>query len=321
MKKENNEINLTAKEKKKIKESIYDEIKDDLTVELSKSLIDEVNKQFDNEYKDDLKNKISNEISDDIKKNIRKEETRLSQSKSLKIFRLYIYIFLLIALFGFVIYKLYVTNNLNVIVPENITVPTVRTNEVTTTSKSDEDLIKKYGYLMKSIVITDTTLLNDNYKLNDIKMPDRLKLAYNTLKNDKISIEGSIYMVSSSDLKTSYDKLFNTDDYIAQDFTINNLEYKYSSKTDAFIAINNKEVNGDNIIFEIDNIIEDESYVYVEVITALKKNDYIYNINNLDSSIVKDKGNITLSKYKTSLTKNRFIFEKEKGTLYAILKA
>ena len=321
MKKENNEINLTAKEKKKIKESIYDEIKDDLTVELSKSLIDEVNKQFDNEYKDDLKNKISNEISDDIKKNIRKEETRLSQSKSLKIFRLYIYIFLLIALFGFVIYKLYVTNNLNVIVPENIPVPTVRTNEVTTTSKSDEDLIKKYGYLMKSIVITDTTLLNDNYKLNDIKMPDRLKLAYNTLKNDKISIEGSIYMVSSSDLKTSYDKLFNTDDYIAQDFTINNLEYKYSSKTDAFIAINNKELNGDNIIFEIDNIIEDESYVYVEVITALKKNDYIYNINNLDSSIVKDKGNITLSKYKTSLTKNRFIFEKEKGTLYAILKA
>ncbi len=320
MKKENKEISLTAKEKKKIKESIYDEIKDDLTVELSKTLIDEVNKQFNKEYKDDLKNKISDEITDDIKKNIRKEENRLSQSKSLKIFRLYIYIFLLIALFAFVIYKLYVTNNLNVIVPDNIPVPTIKTEEITTTKKADEDLIKKYSYLMKSIVITDTALLNDNYKLNDITMPERLKLAYNTLNKDKISVEGSIYIVSSSDLKTSYDKLFNTNDYNAVDFSINNLEYKYSSKTEAFIAINNKETSGDNIMFEIDNIIEDETYVYVEVITALKKNDYIYNINNLESSIVKDKGNISLSKYKTNLTKNRFVFEKEKGTIYAILK-
>ncbi len=320
MKKENKEISLTAKEKKKIKESIYDEIKDDLTVELSKSLIDEVNKQFDKEYKDELKDKISNEISDDIKKTIRKEENRLSQSKSLKIFRLYIYIFLLIALFGFVIYKLYVTNNLNVIVPDSIPVPTVKTEEVTTTKKMDEDLVKKYSYLMKTIVITDTALLNDNYKLNDMTMPERLKLAYNTLNKDKISIEGSIYMVSSSDLKTSYDKIFSTNDYSATDFTINNLEYKYSSKTDAYIAINNKDTNGDNIIFEIDSVIEDETYVYVEVITALKKNDYIYNINNLESSIVKDKGNTSLSKYKTNLTKNRFVFEKEKGTLYAILK-
>ena len=189
MKKDTKEISLTAKEKKKIKESIYDEIKDDLTVELSKSLVEEINKQFNKEYKEELKDKISDEIKSDIKSNIRKEENRLSQRKSLKIFRLYIYIFLLIALFGFVVYKLYVTNNLNVIVPDNIPIPTIKTTDTTTTKKSDEDLIKKYSYLMNSVILTDTSLLNGQNKISDINMTDKLKLAYNTLKKDIYEIK------------------------------------------------------------------------------------------------------------------------------------
>lgn len=319
MKKDNKEITLTAKEKKKIKESIYDEIKDDLTVELSKTLVDEVNKQFNKEYKEELKGKITDEIKSDIKTNIRREETKLSHSKSLKIFRLYIYIILLLVLFGFVLYKLYVTNNLNVIVPNSIPVPTVKHEEATTT-KVEEDLVKKYGYLMNNVVINDISLLNGQNKMSSINMTDKLKLAYNTLKSEKISIEGTIYMVSSSDLKEAYNKLFSSDDYNPVDFIVNNLEYKYSTKTDSFIAIKNKEVTSDNILFEIDNVFEDESYVYIEVITALKKNDYIYNILDTETSIVKDKGNTSLSKYKSNLTKNRFVFEKEKNTLYAILK-
>ena len=322
MKKETKEINLTAKEKKKLKDSIYDEIKDDLTIELSKSLLEEVNKQFNKEYKEELKDKISDEIKSDIKSNIRKEENKLSQKKSFKIFRLYIYIFLLIALFGFVIYKLYVTNNLNVIVPDNIQIPTIKIPETTTTSKKEsEDLIKKYGYLMNNVVITDTSLLNGQNKVSDMTMQERLKLAYNTLKKESISIEGTIYMVSSTDLNSAYDKLFSTNDYSAKDFKVNSLDYKYSTKTDSYIAIKSEDLSSDEIIFEIDNIIEDDSYVYIETITAYKKNDYIYNINNLDSSIVKYKSGISLSKYKTELTKNRFVFEKEKNTLYAILKA
>ena len=81
------------------------------------------------------------------------------------------------------------------------------------------------------------------------------KYVYSYECNDKISIEGSIYMVSSTDLKNAYDKLFSTNDYQAIDFTINNLEYKYSTKTDAYIAINNKEQSSDDILFEIDNVI------------------------------------------------------------------
>ena len=322
MKKENKEINLTAKEKKKIKDSIYDEIKEDLTIELSKSLLEEVNKEFNKEYKDDLKNKISDEIKSDIKTNIRKEENKLSQRKSFKIFRLYIYIFLLIALFGFVIYKLYVTNNLNVIVPESIQIPTIKIPETTTTTKKEnEDLVKKYSYLMNNVLINDTSLLNSQNKISDISMPERLKLAYNMLKKEDISIEGTIYMVSSNVLKESYNKLFSTNDYTAKDFKVNTLDFKYSSKTDSYIAIKSEDLNEDEIVFEIDNVIEDDTYVYIETITAYKKNDYIYNINNLESSIVKYKSGLVLSKYKNDLTKNRLVFEKEKGTLYAILKA
>ncbi|MBQ7240163.1 MAG: hypothetical protein IJS56_01855 [Bacilli bacterium] len=320
MKKDNKEITLTAKEKKKIKDSIYDEIKDDLTVELSKSLVDEVNKQFDKEYKEELKDKISDEIKSDIKTNIRREETKLSHSKSLKIFRLYIYIILLLGLFGFVLYKLYVTNNLNVIVPDNIPLPTITREATTIVTKQEEDLVKKYEYLMNNVVINDLSLLDGQNKMSNVNITEKLKLAYNMLKSDSISIEGTIYMVSSNNLKESYNKLFSSDDYKPVDFTVSNLEYKYSTKTDSFIAIKNKDITSDDIIFEIDNVFEDDTYVYIEVITALKKNDYIYNILDTENSVIKDKGNISLSKYKSNLTKNRFVFEKEKNTLYAILK-
>ena len=321
MKKNEKEISLTSKEKKKIKEQIYDEIKDDLTVEISKSIIDEVKKSLDDSYKDDLKTKISDEISDDIKKTIKKEETKVYRSKDLKIFRLYIYIILLIGLFGFVIYKLYVTNHLNVIVPDNIKIPSITVPETTasTTSKS-EDLIKKYEYLMNNIKVKDSTLLNGQFKVTDMAEEEKLKLAYNTLKKDKVSIEGSIYMISSSDLKDAYSNIFNLNDFTNKDFKVDNLDYKYSSKTDSYIAISSGTTSSDEYILEIENVFEDDTYVYIEVITALKKNDYIYNINNIDSSITKYKSGVKLSKYKNNLTMNRIVFEKESNKLYAILK-
>ncbi len=321
MKKTDKEINITKKEKKIIKEQIYDEIKDDLTVEISKSILDEVKTSLNSDYKDELKSKITDEIKDDIKTNIRKEEHKLSRGKDLKIFRLYIYIFLLLALFGFVVYKLYITNHLNVIVPDNIKIPSIKVEEETTTkAATSEDLVKKYSYLMDNINITDSTLLTGQNKMKDTNIEERLKLAYNNLKKDQISIEGSIYIISSDDLKDAYNKLFSLNDYKETNFSVNSLDYKYSSKTNSYIAISNSKEENSEYILEIENIFEDETYVYIETITALKKNDYIYNINNLESSIVKDKGNTSLSKYKTNLTKNRFVFEKEKGTLYAILK-
>lgn len=321
MKKTDNEINLTKREKKKIKDQIYDEIKDDLTVEISKSILDEVKKSMDSGYKDELKNKITYEITDDIKTNIRKEEHKLSRGKDLKIFRLYIYIFLLLALFGFVVYKLYITNHLNVIVPENIKIPTIKVEEETTTKvKESEDLIKKYSYLMDNVILSDSSLLTGQNKMKDIDITERLKLAYNALKKDQISIEGSIYMISSDDLKESYNKLFSLNDYKETNFSVNSLDYKYSSKTNSYIAISNSKVDSDEYILEVENIFEDDSYVYIEVISALKKNDYIYNINNTESSIAKYKSGLKLNKYKAELSMNRVVFEKETNTLYAILK-
>ena len=321
MKKTDKEINLTKKEKKIIKEQIYDEIKDDLTVEISKSILDEVKTSLNSEYKDELKSKITDEIKDDIKTNIRKEEHKLSRGKDLKIFRLYIYIFLLLALFGFVVYKLYITNHLNVIVPDNIKIPSIKVEEQTTTkTNTSEDLVKKYSYLMDNINITDSTLLTGQNKMKDTNIEERLKLAYNNLKKDQISIEGSIYIISSDDLKDAYNKLFSLNDYKETNFSVNSLDYKYSSKTNSYIAISNSKEEKSEYILEIENIFEDETYVYIETITALKKNDYIYNINNLDSSIVKYKSGTKLSKYKSNLSMNRIVFEKESNTLYAILK-
>lgn len=317
-KKDEKEIKLKASEKKKIKESIMDEIKDDLTIELSKTLVDEVNKSFDDDYKQDLKEKIVNEISDDIKNDVRKEEKRLARRKNFKIFRLYLYIILLLAVICFVIYKIYETDNMHILGLEKISNPRVTT--VPIEEVEEKNLKEKYSSLMNNISISSTDMLNGNLKVSDMSIPERIVLAYNSLDKDSITVEGSIYTVDSSVIKTAYNKIFNTGDYAGTAFSVNGINYKYSTKTDSYIAIVEDDVVKKDIMLEVDNIDEDDKYVYIDTIVAVHEGNYIYSKDNLVTSVSKYKSNMSLSTYKNKLTISKFVFEKtENGNyLYAI---
>lgn len=317
-KKEEKEIKLNSKEKKKIKDSIIDEIKDDLTIELSKTLVNEVNKSFDDEYKQDLKEKISNEISDDIKNDVRKEERKLSRKKSFKIFRLYLYIIILLTIICFVIYKIYQTDNMNILGLDKIRNPRIVTTPIE--EQEAKDLKEKYSSLMDNISISSIDYLNGSFNAESASITDKSVFAYNYLNGDGITVEGSIYTIEGSKMKNAYNKLFNTGDYAGLPFTANGINYKYSVKNDTYIAIVEEVPTKTDIMLEIDSISEDDTYVYIDTIVAVHVGDYIYSKDNLATSVSKYKSNMSLSTYKSKLTTSKFVFEKtsEGNYLYGI---
>ena len=126
---------LTKKEKENIRKGVLEEINDEVRSSLCENVLNDVNERINEEYKENLKETISSEIINDIKENIKEDEKKMSRRKNFKIVRLYIYILLLMAGSIFLIYKLYVTGNLDVV--KDIKISTTTT---TTTTALVKDL-------------------------------------------------------------------------------------------------------------------------------------------------------------------------------------
>ena len=103
---------LDRKTKEQIRQELLDVINTTYKDEIVQDVANDVRATFDNEYKQEIKEEIETEIVDEIKDDIRKEQSKLSRKKSFKIFRLYIYILLLIAVIGYLVYQLYINGGL-----------------------------------------------------------------------------------------------------------------------------------------------------------------------------------------------------------------
>ncbi len=313
-----NEIKLTEKEKKQIKENIMDEIKDDLTVELSKSLVNEVNKSFDVDYKEELKSRISDEISDNIKSDFEKEEKRKVRGKNFKIFRLYLYIIILLCIIGFVFYKMYKTDNLDIIGIKKLGHSNINITTLPTTEEDNKKakLLEKYKDILANVKIKNTYYINGNILVDNLTTQEKFALAYNTLSEKDIEKDGSFYTLESTKLENAYKNLFGLDDYQAMDFSSDGKDFKYSAKTNYYLALNETETDNVDVIMNIESIDENDEYVYVDVITAIRKGDFIYSKDNLNASVTKYKDTLDLSQFKNKLTTNRVVFKKSLNNTY-----
>lgn len=305
---------LTKKEKENIRKGVIEEINDDLRKELCDSIMSDINDRINDDYKDNLKETISNELIVDIKESIKADEKRLSRSKSFKIARLYIYILLLIACSLFLVYRLYVTGNLDVIKEIKTDITT------TTTTQEVKDLkwyMNKYGNILNNIKIDNVELLKGNYDFNKVDIKDKLAMAYKNLSDEQIVKDGMIYTVKDEDLKTSYKNIFGTENgYVSTSFKVDNVNFAYSSTNASYISIVNENISGNDIKMEITDIKGSDEVLEVTAIIALVKDNKIYNINDLNTEIKAYNSGESLKTIENSLSKLTFTFKKIDNNYY-----
>lgn len=309
-------VKNNKKSRKELETEIIEEINNSMKEEITQDIVHEIKKTIDKEYKDEIKNEIRTEIIDDIKKDIQKEQKKLSRSKSFKIFRLYIYLLIVVASLLYILYRLFVTDNLTIINKKLVrpTTPNVSQNINNEKTEEVKDLhyyTNKYGYILDNLKISNIDLVKGNYSLEEISLGDRLTLAYGSLNDEDISLEGIIHTVSEEKMRESYQKLFGSlEGYNLESFSVRGLNYAYSSVANSFIAVGDEDTSISYVNNIITDIKEEGELVVFDAKTYVIKNDYVYSTNNLNNRLMPADQNMDLSKVQTNLTSVEYRFTK-----------
>lgn len=321
-KKEENVID--KKTKAKLTEEIIEEINTTVKSDVVASVVYDIKDSFDKEYKDSIKEQISSELIEDIKDTIKKDQAKLSRKKSFKIFRLYIYILLLIACSCFLIYKLYITGNIDFLEKVIKNQPTTnQTTEVITTTALVKDLTwykNNYSYLVDNLNITNYELLKNTQDVASLEITDKLIIAYNSLKNDDIIVEGIIYTLDETKLSNAYKNIFgSTEGYDKVNFTVKGLSYAYSSTTNSYIAVASNGVSNEKIVNYIYNVREEEGNLIFECNVALVKDGYVYNIHNQFNKLMAvPEGDLDISSINDRLSSVEYKFKNVDNNYYLV---
>lgn len=330
-KRKNNNHKHIQKAKKELEVNIIEEINDSMKQEITEEIVQDIKNAFDKEYKDGLKNEIKTELIDDIKKDIQKEQRKLSRSKSFKIFRLYLYFFVVVACLFYLIYRLYVTDNLNVI-NEKYTKKTTTTTKLIETDVTEpiqdtvKDLnyyIEHYGYLLDNLKISNVELVNGKYSVEDISLSDRLTMAYGSLDSSDILIDGLIYSVSADRLSEAYKKIFGSiDEYIETNFVVRGLSFTYSVANDCYMAIGNEDTSMSYVSHVLLDIKEEGNDLIFSTKAYVIKNGSIYSAKNLNYRLgtVTDNFDITSIQNMLSSVEYRFTASNNGYRLVSISK-
>lgn len=312
MAKNNDEV-LDKKVRARLREDILSEINSTVKDDIVETVANDVRATFNNTYKNEIKEEIKKDIVDDIKESVRKDQLKLSRRKSWKIFRLDIYIILLIACSLVLVYRLYDSGNLTLPVKER----TTSTTTTTTTSTIVHDLAwlkGKYGYLLNNVHILNLDLLKGEFSTEKISNADKLAMVYKTLSSKDIVREGIISTIKAEILENKYNELFNDNLFKNDNFVVDGLNYAYSDSTSTYIAIGEASVNKDELIYDIVDIKEDGNKVIISSYVGLNRENKIYNINNLEES-VKDNSR-DISDVLEKLTKVDYTFEYANGSFH-----
>lgn len=315
MAKKDNDTVLDKKTKEKFKQDIMEEINTKYKDEICSSIADDVKKTFDYEYKEEIKNQISSEIMVDIKKDIAKEQKKINRSKSFKIFRLYIYILVLLGAACYMIYCLYKTDNIDILKTKGVTTTTTTSSTTTTTIIKDLNwYLKEYAGLLDNLKINDYNLVKGNVVIADLSNDTRLSLAYQLLNKDDIVIDGIINTIDEKVMTDAYEKLYGSlDGYTATNFVVGDLNYGYSSNNKAFIAINRDTSVLETITNKIIDIKEENDEIVITSIVAVIKDNKVFSVENLTDP-VGDNGDLNL--YANSLTTVDYIYKKIGNNYY-----
>lgn len=274
---------LDKKSKEELKSQIIEEFNTNYKKDIIRDILDDIKSNIDTEYKNQIKNDIKDEISREIKIDIRKDEKKALRRKNFKIFRLSIYIIVLLSFSLFMIYKLYITDNLTII-SSKLTLPVKEKefslkDKTTQITKDNNYYIDKYSYLLNNININNDLIKND-IEVDDISIQDKLVIAYSSLGEEKINVDGDIITISEDVLQNKFNSIFGSDSYKKSSFSVYGLNFAYSSAVDSYIAIGKlKSINYINNY--IVDVIESGNSVVFNTGSYIIKDDDIYNVDNI----------------------------------------
>lgn len=279
---------LDKKTKEQIRQELLEVINTKVKDEIVEVVANDVRETFDEEKKNEIKNEISNELIIDIKDEINKEQKKLNRKKSFKIFRLHVYILMLIAIVCYLVYLLYINGGLDII---NKYEDIIRDRYHTTTTVHVETdkatLINNYKYLVDGLYITNLELLKSDYLISNVDVTDKLAMVYNTLADTDITKEGIIYTITGDVMKNAYIKVFGSEDgYKGNNFSVNNISFAYQESTNLFIAVLTGVVYEPNKLYhDIIDVEQTKDSIIFTARVGLEKEDGIYNVFNLNESL------------------------------------
>lgn len=308
---------IDKKTKEELTQQILEEINTNVKEDIVNEVVSDIKKSIDTEYKNSIKNEIREELTTDIKKSIQKEEKKLSRSKSFKIFRLYIYLLIVIGCALFMIYRLYVTDNLGVInenLSQGVGKESVKTTQVDkTTTEEVKDLnyyMERYASLLDNIKISNTDLVKGSNTVENISIQDKLSMSY-ALLNDEIMVDGTIYTINEEAMENAYKNIFGSlDGYEATTFSAQGLNFAYSANTSTYLAVGTIDDSISYVNNHIINISEEDNVVVIEAKAYVIKDNYVYNATNTNYRLVKATEDLDISKIQNRLSTIEYRFEK-----------
>jgi hypothetical protein len=277
--------------KKKVEES-NKELMRELDIN-KKDLVDEIKK----EIKESLDKEIEKKVDYESKDKLDKMEKRIYRQKIFAIIKRDIIILILLGLSLYeakILYDNGLLFGLNK-KEEVKQVVKVEDNEENKEEKDSKWYIDNYSYLLDNIKTNlegeDKYYLYNNISSSDIKNTVRLNMAYQLL--DVKSIDG-IFRVSEDTLKEAYNKIFNIDSYISENFNNSCINFIYNKDTKTYMAIDITCENDNTEIFRnIKNIYEEDDKIVIEAkvgildrynnkISIINGETFDYNEENID---------------------------------------
>ena len=176
------------KYRKELLEEFDKNYKEDLVKQISEEVTKEVNAKFDREQRLKIIDDVTTDVKDEIKNQVYKEERKLTRIKSFKIFRLSLYILILLAAVGYVAYRLYKTDSFELLkfdYEPKKELPAPKIGEDNQPSKEPEngntenkvDYKELYGDMINSFKIYDYSVYKKGAKVNDLTNVQKLQMA------------------------------------------------------------------------------------------------------------------------------------------------
>lgn len=335
-KKEEVKNTTTKKENQEIKKDVVKEIKEKVLNELNKEIQTTI-KESSAKFKEDVKEEINIEIQNEVSNMMQQEEKRILRGKNFSIFKrdVLILVFLGISFyFGYCLYDVKYFDFMKSECEKNGTCYVENgsgegsdENKQPEIVKDKEWYIENYGYLLDEVAITLNAdnvsayyLYSNDYKLNEIKSPYLLNMAYNKLDTKQIKTNSQTVTVEGSDLKNAFENLFgSTTYYKPSSFTYNCLNFTYNSEKDRFTAENTKCSKTKNTILEeIENMYEEGDVLYIQTIATIynESEGSYYTFDNLFDAVALDVTRDDISRNSRKLNKYQYQFKKANDTYY-----
>ena len=266
---------------------------------------------------DTLRKEMTSYINDQVKKGfsveLERSHKRLIREKNRKIIFRDLIIILLLALCGYLSYRLYTTGYFDKYLikttkeDKKVEKKENTQEEPKNNKPSLDDLKEEYSKYLNRICINENSKYIKEYYDGNMTVELKNYITLNSIDSSNISDEDEYSIISEEAFKNVYETIF-TDEYTSKSFNYNGIEVKFISAMKSYITDKVLEKEDSNIKREIIDI-DNTDDIKITTVEGLIKDKKLYNV--VTNEEVKNYDNKNLSTYEDDLTKVTYTFNKD----------